>query len=129
MNKVIISDTSCLIALTNINALFILHELFDEIFISNEVFNEYGQYLPEWIKIVSVKNIQSQLEIEQKLDKGEASSIALALENPNSLLIIDELKGRSVAQLLNIEIIGTIGLLILAKKKGIITDLYETVQK
>jgi predicted nucleic acid-binding protein len=50
------------------------------------------------------------------LDSGEASSIAFALSLENSLLIIDEVKGRKVATENGLEIIGTLGLLLLVKK-------------
>ena len=67
--------------------------------------------------------------MEEKLDKGEASSIAVALELENSTLIIDELNGRKIAQTLNINIIGTIGIIVLAKQKGIISDHTFVIDK
>ena len=47
---------------------------------------------------MQVKDKSKQAEIENRLDKGEASSIALALEVPNTILIIDEVKGRNFAK-------------------------------
>lgn len=129
MDKVIISDASCLIALEKIHSLEVLKKLYEEIIITPEVNSEYGKKLPDWIIVESVKNLVKQQEIEKKLDKGEASSIALALEINNSTLIIDEVKGRKVAQSLKIDIIGTVGILILANKKGIIKDFIGTILK
>lgn len=80
MDKIIISDTSCLIALSKINQLEILRSLYSQIIITKEVFTEYGSPLPDWIMIFEVKNTQKRAELEERLDKGEASSIALALE-------------------------------------------------
>jgi predicted nucleic acid-binding protein len=94
MDKLIISDTSCLIALTKIDKLELLKNLYQEIIITQDVYVEFGGSLPEWILISEVKNKQRQQELENRLDKGEASSIALALEIENSTLIIDEIKGR-----------------------------------
>lgn len=119
MDKIIISDASCLIALTKIDKLDLLKDLYQEIIITNEVYNEFGSSLPKWILITEVKNKQQQIELEKRLDKGEASSIALALEFDNSTLIIDEVKGRKIAQSLNINIIGTIGIILLADKRGL----------
>lgn len=127
MNKIIISDTSCLIALQNIGLLSLLKDLYQEILITKEVKNEFESELPDWIIVIEVKNKDKQDEIEQRLDKGEASSIALALEINNSVLIIDEIKGRKIAQSLNIEIIGTIGVLLLANKRELITDIPDII--
>ncbi len=117
MDKIIISDTSCLIALSKINQLELLKSLFSQIIITKEVFTEYGSPLPDWIMIFEVKNAQKRAELEDRLDKGEASSIALALEIENTTLIIDEIKGRKIAQSLNIDIIGTIGVILLQKRE------------
>jgi predicted nucleic acid-binding protein len=129
MDKIIISDTSCLIALSNIGMLHILKDLFEEVLITPEENDEFGNQLPNWIIVSQAKNKLKQTEIENKLDKGEASSIALALEIPSSTLIIDEVKGRNIAKNLNIEIIGTIGIIILAGKKGIVNDVISIVLK
>lgn len=45
------------------------------------------------------------------------------------MLIIDELKGRKIAESLNIEIIGTIGILVLADKRGLIKDILSIILK
>ena len=129
MSKIIISDASCLISLSNIEMLNILQKMYQEIFITREVEQEFGEILPEWIAVVEVKDKQRQLEIEAFLDKGEASSIALAIEMEDSLLIIDELKGRKVASSFHLNIIGTIGVLMLAEKKGLIKDILGTILK
>jgi predicted nucleic acid-binding protein len=55
--------------------------------------------------------------------------IALAVEIENSILIIDEVKGRKIAKSLNLEIIGTIGVLILASKNGLIKDVMGIILK
>jgi predicted nucleic acid-binding protein len=129
MNKIIISDTSCLIALSNIGLLHILKDLYGEVIITTDVCSEFGGGLPDWIIVIQVKNKSKQTDIENRLDKGEASSIALALEIPNAILIIDEVKGRNYAKSLNIEIIGTIGVLLLAGNKGLIKDVISVILK
>jgi predicted nucleic acid-binding protein len=127
MDKIIISDTSCLIALTKIDKLEILKNLYKEVIITKDVYVEFGGKLPEWILINEVNNKHKQNELEKRLDKGEASSIALALENEKSILIIDEIKGRKIALSLNIDIIGTIGIILLAEKKGLIEDVTAVI--
>jgi predicted nucleic acid-binding protein len=80
MPEIIISDTSCLISLNKINCLFLLKELYGNILITPEVKNEFGENLPVWIKVAKAKDNNIYRDLEKKLDKGEASSIALALE-------------------------------------------------
>lgn len=129
MDRIIISDTSCLIALSKIDKINLLKDLYHEVLITSEVYNEFGDSLPDWIIITEVQNKRKQKELEKRLDKGEASSIALALEMDNSTLIIDEIKGRKLAQSLNIDIIGTIGLIILSEKKGLVLDVASLILK
>ena len=129
MDKIIISDTSCLIALTNIGLLHILKDLYGEILVTSEVYEEFGGILPDWVIILDVKDKVKQADIESRLDKGESSSIALAIEIPDSILIIDEIKGRNIAKSFNIKIIGTVGVLLLASDKGLIEDVISVILK
>jgi predicted nucleic acid-binding protein len=52
----VISNTSCLIALSNINRLEILHKRYDRIIITPEVAYELGESLPDWIAVIPVKD-------------------------------------------------------------------------
>ena len=54
------------------------------------------------------------------VDAGEAESIQLALKQNSNILIIDDRKGRKIAKSRDIRIIGTGGILIAAKRKGIL---------
>ncbi len=51
MKRVVISDTSCLIILSKIGCLHILQSLFGEILITEEIRNEFGKTLPDWIVV------------------------------------------------------------------------------
>lgn len=122
--KAIIADTSCLIIYDKINRLEILQHTFADLIVTDEVAEEFGE-LPDWITIRQLANKNRYLELVKDLGKGEASSITLALEFEDSLLIIDERKGRKVAEGLKIEIIGSLGVLIKAKDKGVIKSVKE----
>lgn len=99
-NRVVIADTSCLISLSRINALNLLFKLYKEIVVTPEVASEFRDNLPDWV-IVEEANDKLRAKILcRELDIGEASAIALALESADSLLIIDERKGRKVANTL-----------------------------
>lgn len=125
MQSVVVSDASCLILLDKINHLELLNKLFGQILIISVVAEEFGDPLPKFIQIENPKNPVYQNILETILDKGEASSIALALEKENCLLIIDDQKGRREAKLLNVKITGTLGLIALAKERGQIKSAKE----
>jgi predicted nucleic acid-binding protein len=63
------------------------------------------------------------------LDKGEASSIALCIETEKSLLIIDEKKGRRIAQELKLKIIGTLGIILQAKERNLVNSITDVLIK
>ena len=63
------------------------------------------------------------------LDKGEASAIALSLDIDNPIIIIDDLKGRKIADKLNIRYSGTFGLILRAKQEGIIKSVEPILEK
>jgi predicted nucleic acid-binding protein len=119
MNDTLIIDSSCLIVLERIKRLDILHTAFSKIVTTREVRDEFGSSLPAWIEIMEVYNKARQQELESFVDKGEASVMALALESSNAVLVIDEKKGRRIAKDLQLEIIGTLKVLLIAKQKGI----------
>ncbi len=67
MDNIIISDISCLIALSKIDKLDLLKDLYHEIIITNDVYQEFGGLLPDWIIITEVKDKQKQ-RIEETLN-------------------------------------------------------------
>jgi predicted nucleic acid-binding protein len=125
----VIADTSCLIALSKVEAIELLNELYEEIYITEEIALEFGESLPEWVIIENVKNKKYQQLLDLYLDLGEASAIALALEKVDVLLILDDLKGRKEAEKLGFRITGTLGILFKAKKEGLITELKSYIEK
>jgi predicted nucleic acid-binding protein len=129
MQKVIISDTSCLILLEKIGALYLLQQLFGRIVITPEIANEFITELPVWFSIESPENMTYQRILEASLDRGEASAIAYAIEHPGCLLIIDDFKGRKYAEQLGVMITGTLGVLIEAKLSGHIASVKPLLEK
>ena len=127
--KLIISDTSCLISLSNIGKLELLHLIFEKIVTTPEIVQEFGENLPEWVEVVPVLDKAKQQLLEMQVDRGEASAIALALENENPILIIDDYKARKLANNLKISYTGTIGVIIAAKQKGIISSIKPYLDK
>ena len=86
----VISDSSCLIALDNIGMISILKDLYENIYITPEVHSEFGQSIEDWIEIKPVENKNYVLLLNQLVDLGEASTIALSLELTDNIMILDD---------------------------------------
>ena len=128
-SKLIISDTSCVITLSNIGELDLLRLLYKKIVTTPEIAAEFGESLPDWVEVISVSD-KAKLELlEIQVDKGEASAIALALESENSFLILDDYKARKLAHTLKLDHTGTIGVIIAAKQKDIINSIKPILKK
>ncbi len=128
MPNVIVSDTSCLILFYKIGELDLLKKLFGKLHITETVQKEFNQSIPNWIEIVE-PTTDVQKGLTSYLDKGEASAIALASELENSLLIIDEIKGRKAAKEMGISVTGSLGVLIAAKNRGHIQTVKPFIEK
>ncbi|HMI08132.1 MAG TPA: DUF3368 domain-containing protein [Puia sp.] len=130
--SVVIADASCFILRDKIDSLIILQKLFKTITTSVEVAKEFGKPLPEWVVVKEVQDKNFRTALFWEVDLGEASAIALAAENQPALLIIDDLKGRKLAKRLNLTITGTLGILITAKRTGVlpqIKPLFDRIQE
>jgi predicted nucleic acid-binding protein len=128
-DKLIISDTSCLIAFANIGRFDLLQAVCRTITVTTEVAAEYKDPLPDWIQVMSVRDVAKTKSINMILGLGESSAIALALEFENVLVILDDKKARRYARSIGLEFIGIIGVLSQAYHKGLIDDLNEIVLK
>ena len=63
------------------------------------------------------------------LDQGEAETLALAIEQDARLVIIDEEKGRRFARRLGLPLTGTMGILLLAKEKGLVAEIAPLIDQ
>ncbi|HRN95532.1 MAG: DUF3368 domain-containing protein [Chitinophagales bacterium] len=129
MPKVIIADTSCFITLFNAGELDLLYKIYGQIYTTTEVATEFGEPLPDWVLIESVKDKSKQLLLEMQIDKGEASAIALTLEMERSIVILDDYKARKLAEKLGLTYTGTVGVIIKAKLNGIIPSIKPIMKK
>ncbi len=134
--KAVISDTSPISYLVRIGEIGVLPAIFGEVLIPPAVLKElrhpkafselrhWAQHLPEWIRECPPQHLLPDLD----LDPGETEAISLAKEHAGALLIIDEMKGRSVATHHDILITGTLGLLEEADRRGLL-DFEIAVEK
>jgi len=135
---VAIADSGPLISLTRIGQLELLPRIFSEIIAPPEVWHEVtikGQGLPGADEISQVKWIKIQTPLPQLVqplsilvDAGEAQSIALAQTTPGSIILLDDARARKIAARLNIKQIGTIGLLLCAKRMGLIEKIRPHIE-
>ncbi len=124
----IIVNTSPIQYLYQANLLHLLSNLYSQIILPKSVADELavglslGISLPDiysisWIEIRSAQS-KAILPLVTELGAGEREALALALEIPETLLILDDGLARRYAQLLKLEYIGTLGVLLKAKQKG-----------
>jgi predicted nucleic acid-binding protein len=123
MPRVIISDTSCLIVLSKIGQLDLLHKVYGTITTTTTIAQEFGEKLPDWVQVTAAKDHFKQTLLELQIDRGESSAIALALETPESTIILDDQKARKIAKLLGLTFTGTIGVIVKAKLNGVIPSI------
>ncbi len=128
MPEWVISNTSPLFYLHRLRRLDILRALYQQIVIPEAVRDELhvgriqGEDTPDladydWITIRAVQ-VPEVLTLITDLGAGEAQVLALALEEPGSLVILDDRLARAVAQMRNIRLTGTAGVLLKAKQEG-----------
>lgn len=134
----VVTNTTPIISLLKLNRLDLLHKIYEKIKIPEAVFNDieagskkkYYKNIKKfnWINIVEIQD-KKALNYFLDLDIGEAEAIVLASEIDTDLLIIDEKLGRYHAKHANLKIIGTLGVLIKAKKLGYINSLKPIIDE
>jgi predicted nucleic acid-binding protein len=128
---IIVSDTSPISNLIQIKQLDLLQKLYKQVLIPRSVYNElifldYQKIVLEfetWIKVYDVKDQNLLKEIVQKVDIGEAEAMVLAIELKADYLLIDEQKGRMIAEEYGIVITGILGVLVKAKQENLISSV------
>ena len=131
-NTLLIADTGPLLALARIAQLPLLKQLFNEVKVTHAVFSEY-QAKPDRDDAIAVQAalnsgvftlIADPIVITKfsPLDFGEQTALQSALILKASVLM-DEAKGRKVAKANHIHVIVTIGILLLAKKRGLVATV------
>ena len=122
----IVSNTSCLIVLDNIDALYILQKLYQNIYLTEEVAQEFGKPLENWMHVVSVTDKNYLRILNASVDLGEASTIALALQmSEDNVMILDDLKARKLAKQLQLKFTGLLGILLEAKQQHVISSVAD----
>jgi uncharacterized protein len=131
----VVADAGPLIYSSPIGQLDLLRRLHDRVLVPRTVFEEVvesGAGLPgskevaaaRWLEILSVDGSDSVLRtLLSVLDAGEAAAIALARRENADLVLIDERRGRGAARRLGLSVQGTLGVLLRAKRTGVINKV------
>jgi predicted nucleic acid-binding protein len=84
-----------------------------------------------WIEVQSVSDTQKvlSLQTDTRLDLGECAAIILAEELSANQLLLDDLAGRREAQARGLPVIGTVGIVLLAKERGLIFSVTEVLDE
>lgn len=114
-----VTNSTCLIALERIGRLNLLPQVFDAVFAPSAVQAEF-QTRTDWLNVKGVADLAVATALRTQLDEGEASAIALAMELGDVFVILDDKKARRVARQIGLKVIGTVGVLLRAKRQGII---------
>jgi predicted nucleic acid-binding protein len=132
----VISDTSIISNLAIVDMLDVLRRQHPLVVVPDIVADELAQakdlaskhrietaFREGWIVREILSTEERVFAAKLKLDEGEAGAIALALFRRADLLLIDERKGRAIADELGLKITGLLGMLLMEKKAGRIASI------
>ena len=131
---IVVSNTSPLTSLAAIGQLDLLRRLYARLHIAQGVWEELnagGRRWPgcdqvaaaDWVERHTVQNYALVTALQRDLDRGEAETIALALELGADLTLLDEKEGRHAARRLDLRVVGVVGVLLEAKANGTVSTI------
>jgi len=136
---IIVSDTSPIRALGFLGLLPVLSELFEHVLVPPAVQAELLRSDARYSAIdlsnfgfVEIRAPQDTKRVEaflQTLDLGESEALALAIEHDVRLILMDELRGRSIAAQVGIQPLGALGVLLRAKSRGLIDAVRPQIDR
>lgn len=135
----LISNTSPLLYLYRLGKLEWLPQLFETIWIPSAVANEFreglrrGYDVPnpndyDWFKIVDPIATPSEW-LALDLGAGEIAAMALALENPSRIILLDDALARKISQSAGLSVWGTLKILLEAKARGLCAEISPFVDR
>lgn len=133
----VVADSSALIALAVCDGLGVILKIYDDLKIPEAVYREtvtpekphsdaLGAFLTE--RVVKV-DVSRWVVTAGGLGRGEIEAMALYKQLSADALLIDDHRARVIAQHNQIECIGALGLLLVAKRRGIVSTVAPYVQK
>ena len=121
----IVSNASPLIALQQIGYLRLLEQLFSTVLVPPAVVREVAPTvaLPTWIDHQGLTQPVGPKILGASLGPGESAAISLALEIGAGLVLLDDKPARRLAQALCLPVIGTLGILLAAKRHQLLATI------
>ena len=135
---IVFSNTTPFIALASVDALHLMPSLFQRVRAVASVAEECraGGPIPvpelsslPWLEIVPVPKPSATPSPLWELDAGERDTIELACANKAHLVIMDEKLGRNHAEFLGLKVTGTLGVLLKARKAGLISSFTKMAEE
>ena len=126
---IVVSDTTAISNLLTIGRADLLTTLFERVIIPPAVWTEllaFHPELPDWLEVVTVSQVQRMRDYQRLVHAGEA--IALALEVRPDWLLIDDSDGRRLAKQEGAPVIGLMGVLLLAKERGLLLQVKSVIE-
>ena len=128
---IVVSDASPIISLQMIGRLALLEQIYATVIIPGAVASELGRgpagrsalESAPWIDVRSAPTEGSLTHAEGDLGIGETEAIRLALACGAEILLIDERRGRRIAESLGLRPVGVVGVLIQARQRALIEAL------
>ena len=136
----IVSNTTPISNFLHLGQMEILKTIFKELHVPMAVYSEIEAYFSgdnQWQECLNDKfiirvEVQTSPKIKElmtHLHMGEAEALCLCIENNAQLCLLDDRDARIIARLNNIPISGTLGVLMKAKKMGIIESVKEIMDR
>ncbi len=136
----IVSNTTPISNFLHLGQMEILKKIFKELHVPMAVYSEIEAYFSgdnQWQKCLEEDfiiraEVQTSAKIKElmtHLHTGEAEALCLCIENNAKLCLLDDRDARVIARLNKIPISGTLGVLIKAKKMGIIESVKEFMDR
>lgn len=136
--KLVVADSSPLIALASSGHIDVLLAIIQEVYIPETVYQECivntakpgAEQVLNAVQVGSIKRVPdpdiSAFRDIDDLDIGEACAISLAI-TMKSAILIDDFIGRGVARANQLEVVGGCGILLVAKQRGLIAEVKPVI--
>lgn len=133
----VVADTSALLALAACESLELLDALFQEVRVPPAVLRECTEAGKASAEVLStyLRNRVAEVDLEAfviaaaGLGRGELEAMALYKRLHADRLLLDDSRARKVARLNGVQVVGSAGVLLLAKSEGLIPSVLPLLEQ